>query len=133
MFSIIIPTFNNLDYLKICLDSLKKNSTLENEVIIHVNDGSDGTLDYLSSNNYLYTFSKENLGVCSAVNLAASKSKTNYLLYAHDDMYFLPDWDVILKKELLNCKDNFFYLSGTMMGPDGLIKLDCGSTHQNFD
>ena len=133
MFSIIIPTFNNLDYLKICLDSLKKNSILENEVIIHVNDGSDGTLDYLNSSNYRYTFSKENLGVCSAVNLAVSKSKTNYLLYAHDDMYFLPDWDVILKKELLHCKDNFFYLSGTMMGPDGLIKLDCGSTHQNFD
>ena len=25
MFSIIIPTYNNLDYLKLCLNSIKKN------------------------------------------------------------------------------------------------------------
>ena len=44
MFS-IIPTFNNLDYLKLCLDSIKKNSEYNHEIIVHVNDGSDGTLD----------------------------------------------------------------------------------------
>ena len=41
MFSIIIPTFNNFHYLKICLESLKKNSSLQNEIIIHVNEGGD--------------------------------------------------------------------------------------------
>ena len=45
MFSILIPTLNNINYLKICLESLKKNSSLKNEIIIHVNDGLDGTLD----------------------------------------------------------------------------------------
>ena len=28
MLSIVIPTFNNLDYLKLCLMSLKKNSNM---------------------------------------------------------------------------------------------------------
>ena len=51
MFSIIIPTLNNLEYLKICINSLKKNSKLQNEIIPHVNIGSDGTIDYLSKNN----------------------------------------------------------------------------------
>ena len=47
MFSIIIPTFNNLEYLKLCLKSIKNNSSLNHEIIIFVNDGSDGTLEYL--------------------------------------------------------------------------------------
>ena len=33
MFSIIIPTFNNLNYLKITCKSIKKNSRLNNEII----------------------------------------------------------------------------------------------------
>ena len=50
MFSIIIPTFNNIDYLKICIDSIKKNSKYNHEIILHVNDGSDGTLEYVKNN-----------------------------------------------------------------------------------
>ena len=38
MFSIIIPTFNNLDYLKQCIKSIKKNSAYNHEIIPHVND-----------------------------------------------------------------------------------------------
>ena len=51
MFSIIIPTFNNLEYLKLCIKSIKKNSKFNtHEIIPHVNDGSDGTLNYLKNN-----------------------------------------------------------------------------------
>ena len=47
MFSIMIPTYNNLSYLQLCLKSIKKNSYKNHEIIIHVNDGSDGTLDFV--------------------------------------------------------------------------------------
>ena len=47
MFSIIIPTFNNLEYLKICLNSLIKNSNYNHEIIVHINEGKDGTIDFL--------------------------------------------------------------------------------------
>jgi glycosyltransferase involved in cell wall biosynthesis len=134
MFSIAIPTLNNFNYLKITLESLKKNSKLNNEIIVHVNEGNDGSLEYLQKNNYLHTFSKERLGVCSSTNSAAKLATKDYILYSHDDMYFLPDWDQILKEELLKLKDNLFYLSGTMMGPPGQhIEFDCGDTYQNFD
>ena len=46
MISIIIPTFNNLKYLELCIDSLKKNSYFNNEILIHINEGSDGTIDF---------------------------------------------------------------------------------------
>ena len=44
MFSILIPTYNNLEYLKICLDSLKKHSKYDHQIIIHINEGVDGSL-----------------------------------------------------------------------------------------
>ena len=57
MFSVIIPTFNNLNYLKLCIKSLIKNSKYKHELIFHVNEGSDGTLNYIKDNNFIHTFS----------------------------------------------------------------------------
>ena len=48
MFSILIPTFNNLEYLKFCIRSIKKNSKYTNQIIPHVNIGNDGTIEYLN-------------------------------------------------------------------------------------
>tara|TARA_B100000787_G_scaffold166054_1_gene150713 strand:+ start:517 stop:1404 length:888 start_codon:yes stop_codon:yes gene_type:complete len=133
MFSIIIPTFNNLEYLKFCINSIKKNSKFNtHEIIPHVNDGSDGTLEYLKNNNFSYTHTKENSGICKGMNMAAKKSSFEYILYAHDDFYFCPEWDLILKKEIDLIGHNNFYLSGTMVN-NGQIQFNCGDTTKNFD
>ena len=134
MFSIIIPTFNNLNYVKILLSSLKKNSAHNHEIIFHVNEGSDGTLDYLNTNNLKYTFSKSNVGLCTGANLAASKSSSKYILYSHDDMYFCPGWDTVLENEIKSLQTNAFYISATMIERNGgHIQLDCGSNFIDFD
>ena len=96
MFSIIIPTYNNFEYLKITLDSIFKNSKFKHDIIVHINEGIDGSLDYIKSKNIKFTYSKKNIGLCSAVNLAVKKSITEYVLYSHDDMYFCPGWDICL-------------------------------------
>ena len=81
MFSIIIPTFNNLEYLKLCIESIKKNSKYKNhEIIPHVNDGSDGTLNYLKLNNTKYTHTQTNSGICEGMNMAAKES-IYYIFY----------------------------------------------------
>ena len=55
MFSIIIPTLNNLKYLKFCLNSIIKNSKLNNEIIVHVSeDKSRKTRDFLMENTVAY-------------------------------------------------------------------------------
>ena len=61
MFSIIIPTFNNLDYLKLCLYSIKKNSSFDHEIIIHINEGTDGTKSFLKNTNHKFTYSAKTL------------------------------------------------------------------------
>ena len=47
MFSILIPTYNNLNYLKICVNSLRINSKFNHQIIIHINEGIDGSLEYV--------------------------------------------------------------------------------------
>ena len=132
MFSIIIPTLNNLRYLKICLDSIFKNSKYEHEIIPHINIGDDGTAEYLKSKNINFTYTKYNAGICKGMNLAAKKASFDYILYAHDDFYFCPDWDDILKKEVELIEHNNFYLSGTMVH-NGQINFNCGDSIDNFD
>jgi len=132
MFSIIIPTFNNLIYLKTCIESIRKNSKYHHEIIPHVNEGSDGTLDYLKNNNINFTFTNYNSGICTGMNLAAKKAKTDYILYAHDDFYFCPNWDIVLEKEINKINHNKFYLSGTMIN-NGQIDLNCGNDIESFD
>ena len=132
MFSIIIPTFNNLPYLKICIESIKKNSNFNHEIIAHINEGTDGTENYLISKNIRYTKSEYNSGICEGVNMASNKATTDYILYAHDDFYFCPDWDEVLLNEVRKIPHNKFYLSGIMMN-NGPLKFDCGNTLENFN
>ena len=133
MISIVIPTYNNLDYLKLCLKSLKRNSSYKHEIIIHVNDGSDGTLNFVKTNNYKYTISDVNIGLCSSINKAAKLVSTQYILYSHDDMYFCPNWDKVLLDEIKNLNHDNFYLSGTMIEPkSGHIVYDFGIDLDTF-
>ena len=133
MISIVIPTFNNLDYLKLCLKSLKKNSSFKHEIIIHINDGSDGTLDFVKANNYKHTFSDNNIGLCSSINKAAKLVSNQYILYSHDDMYFCPNWDKVLLDEVKSLNHDHFYLSGTMIEPNsGHIVSDFGTDLNTF-
>ena len=134
MFSIIIPTFNNLDYLKLCLKSLKKNSNYEHDIIIFINEGNDGTLTYAKDNNLKFLHSNINKGVCFAFNESAKIAKNKYLVLAHDDMYFCPRWDLVFFDELKKIKVEDFFISGTMVQNfKSYIYLDCGNSHSNFN
>ena len=133
MISIVIPTYNNLDYLKLCIKSLKKNSHYNHEIIFHINEGSDGSLEYIKKSGYKYTYSHNNIGLCSAINKAAKLSNYQYILYSHDDMYFCPNWDKVLLNEVKSLNHDNFYLSGTMIEPySGHIIYNFGTDLSNF-
>ena len=40
-FSIIIPTFQNYQYLSLCIKSIQKNSSFDHEIIVHLNGEID--------------------------------------------------------------------------------------------
>ena len=132
MISILIPSFNNLEYLKFCIRSINKNSKFKHQIIVHVNIGDDGTLDYVKQNNIDYTHTSFNSGICTGINMSAKLAKFELLLYSHDDFYFSPNWDEILLKEVKEIGHNNFYLSGIMLN-EGKIKFDCGQTPNEFN
>ncbi len=132
MFSVLIPTYNNLDYLKICIESLKKNSKFNHQIIVHINEGADGTLDFVKNNEIEYTYTRENIGMPKALNLAARKAKCDYILISHDDFYYCPGWDIEFDNEINLLDHNKFYLSGTMVGA-GQVQFDAGQTAKSFN
>ncbi len=115
VFSILIPSWNNLDYLKCCIRSIEKNSRYQHEIIVHVNEGKDGTLEWVQQQGFSYTHSKENVGVCYGFNSPASLATTEYLLLSDDDYYFAPDWDFYLLEEIKKLDHIYFCVSGTMI------------------
>ena len=135
MFSILIPTLNNLKYLKFCIASIIKNSHLNNEILVHVSEDLDNsTRSYLVKENIDFTYTEQNVGLCTAINIIAKKAKFHYLIYSHDDMYFCPNWEKPLKDEIKKIQHNKYYLSGSMIEQNsGHIKYDCGSTIEEFD
>ena len=134
MFSIVIPTFNNLEYLRSTIKSLKKNSTSKYEIIVHVNDGSDGTKDYLKSENISFSWSQDNIGLCSAINAGVKLTNYKYIIYSHDDCYFCPSWDKVLIDEINKLNHNKFYFSCSLIEHNsGHIKFDCGKDLESFN
>ncbi len=132
MFSILIPSYNNLNYLKLCIKSIKKNSKYDHQIIVHINEGKDGSLDYINENKIESTFSNENIGMPKALNLCSKLSKNNYILISHDDFYYCPGWDVELINEVKNIGHKNFYISGTMVGA-GQVEFDAGQTIEDFN
>ncbi|MGZ5252854.1 MAG: glycosyltransferase family 2 protein [Flavitalea sp.] len=117
-FSILIPTWNNLSYLQLCIDSIRKNSTYKHQVIVHINEGTDGSYDWVKSQQDLdYTFSKKNIGVCYALNYSRTIAETDFIVYVNDDMYLCPGWDDELVREIDQIGHNAFFLSSTAIEP----------------
>jgi GT2 family glycosyltransferase len=117
MFSIIIPSWNNLSFLKLCIRGIEKNSAFKHQVIVHVNDGSDGTLSWIREKGIEYTVSAENIGICKAVNLATGLVNMPYVVYMNDDMYCLPGWDEEIIAEIKKAGTENFMFSATMIEP----------------
>ncbi|HWK02291.1 MAG TPA: glycosyltransferase [Puia sp.] len=138
VFSILIPTWNNLGYLQLCIESIRRNSRFTHQLIVHINEGVDGTLDWVASQPDIdYTYSKENIGICYALNIQRSLADTDYIVYMNDDMVACPDWDLHLLNEIRAIGHNYFFVSATVIEPvpygnDCVIVKDYGTDIKNF-
>jgi GT2 family glycosyltransferase len=108
--------------LKLCVNSILKNSRFTHQIILHINEGTDGTSMWATENNIEHTFSENNVGVCLSLNNAASLACTDYIVYLNDDMYVCPDWDYHLWKVIEQQADNKFFLSATSIEPRNVGK-----------
>lgn len=139
LFSILIPSWNNLAYLKLCVESIRKNSAFKHQIIIILNEATDGSLEWAEAQEDLdFVHAKENIGICFGLNSTRSLIQAQYILYANDDMYFLPEWDHYLKQEIDSIGHSSFMLSATMIEPydtgnSSVIVSDYGTAIENFE
>lgn len=110
-FSIIIPTWKNLDYLDLAYRGIVRNSAADHEVVVFFNEFDADCERWLEGHDVVHASSPENLGVCAAVNRASELVTTDYVCFLNDDMYVLPDWDTALAA-YLGISDKL-WLSGT--------------------
>jgi glycosyltransferase involved in cell wall biosynthesis len=115
VFSIVMPSWNNLAYLKCCIDSIRKNSKYPHEIIVHVNEGRDGTLEWVRAQGLSHSYSAENAGVCFGFNAPASMANCDYIVLSDDDYYYTPGWDQHLFEEIEKVDDPYFCITGTMI------------------
>jgi glycosyltransferase involved in cell wall biosynthesis len=137
-FSILIPSWNNLVFLQLCIRSIREHSVVPFELIVHLNEGKDGSLEWVrDQRDIAYTHSASNVGVCHAMNAMRELARADYLVYINDDMYTLPGWDGLLQREIQSCPDEFFFISSTMIEPRAQsscsIESNFGTSIESFD
>ncbi len=115
VFSILIPSWNNLDYLKCCVESIRKNSRYQHQIVVHINEGKDGSEEWVKRQGLSYTHSKDNVGVCYGFNSPAILAASEYIVLSDDDYYFAPDWDYHLLEEIRKLDHYYFCICGTMI------------------
>ncbi|MHB8171344.1 MAG: glycosyltransferase family 2 protein [Thermincolia bacterium] len=135
--SIIILAWNQLEYTKLCLNSIFRHTSPSYQLILVDNGSTDGTTQFfrtLENNNLTATFrpqnitviyNQKNLGFPAGVNQGIKKAQGDYLLLLNNDTIVTPNW----LKNLLNCLTScpFIGLVGprsnfaAVTGLDGLV------------
>lgn len=100
MLTFCISTYNNLPYLKIAIDSVRKNSYFKDApFIIHAENCTDGTDEWLEKNageydlEYYIDKNEIPLGIGGGMNFCANKAQTEYIMFLHSDFYVTKNWD----------------------------------------
>lgn len=148
-----ISTFNNLNYLKLAVKSVRENSFYKNSrFIVYSENSTDGTDEWLAGEGKsLYNiegYSEKNeipKGIGGGMNFCAEKVTTEYIMFLHADFYVGPYWDIetlrMFKKQTSNTPlwvssyrvqpDTFHEPSrpGTLIVPNEAF----GEYHHNFD
>ena len=92
MFDVVIPTYNNLDELKICLSAFEKQTYRDFRVFVCVDGSTDSTMEYLLKAKYNFKFKilthsdgKRN-GRNATRNLAINYLKSKYIMMVDSDI-----------------------------------------------
>jgi GT2 family glycosyltransferase len=96
--SIVVLTYNNLEFTRACLHSLVAESNWRNlEIIVVENATSDGTREFLrewseAGPGRRVILNDANLGFAAGNNVGLAAAAGDYLLLLNNDTYVTPNW-----------------------------------------
>jgi O-antigen biosynthesis protein len=95
--SIIILTFNQLEYTKKCLKSLRRYTPESHEIIFVDNGSTDSTVQWLKTQmrenkNYKLIENKQNLGFAKGCNQGIEMSEGEFILLLNNDVVVADGW-----------------------------------------
>lgn len=131
-----ISTYNNLPYLKLAVQSVRKNSHWnEAPFIIHAENCTDGTDEWLKENstqyNLEYYIDKNDnpKGIGGGMNFCADKVKTKYINFLHSDFYVTKNWDLELMKVHEKYPNEKLWVNSFRIEPNMFNDVDRPGTH----
>lgn len=109
--SIIMLTWNQLDYTKDCLQTLDEYTDYPFELILVDNGSTDGTVQFLKSlkldnqnlKSYKLITNNENRGVAKGWNQGLKEAQGEYLCILNNDILLTPQW---LSKLIMHLDEN---------------------------
>ncbi len=118
--SIIILTYNKLEYTKRCIDSIRKYTDEDAyEIIVIDNNSKDGTVQWLNEQKDMkIIFNKENLGFPKGCNQGIRISKGDNILLLNNDVIVTPKW----LENLIKC-----LYSSEYVGAVGAVTNSCSN------
>lgn len=138
-----ISTHNNLNYLKIAVESVRKNSYYTDApFVIHAENCTDGTDEWLVDNakkyqiEYYIEHNTAPRGIGGGMNFCADKVKTEFIMFLHSDFYVTKNWDLECVNQYRSENRNKLWISPLRfepaMFPDHQKYLD-GIVPQPYD
>jgi len=101
--SIVILTYNQLEYTKLTIDSIRKHTKARYEIIVVDNASTDGTVEYLKAQKDIRTiFNSENLGFPAGCNQGMEIAKGDYIVLLNNDVIVPDNW----LEGLIDCADS---------------------------
>ncbi|WP_114792132.1 glycosyltransferase family 2 protein [Niabella yanshanensis] len=131
LFDIVIPTYNNLEELKQCLESLERQTLRNFKVWVAVDGSTDATLEYLSLNSFNFPLSwvehsdKKNHGRAATRNLVLPHLTANYVLFL--------DSDLTVQSDFVSVHYAAFKVSGGYIISLGKIQYERGDIWGEYD
>jgi GT2 family glycosyltransferase len=116
---IIIPTFNNPDYLYPCVRSVKPSAMVGTSRVIVVNNGAPESVENIASPQIDVIKAKENLGWEGGLKLGLEHSDAPYVCFLNDDA-FVPDGSRLWLNQMLQ---HFAFPDCAAVGPSSNLVM----------
>lgn len=108
MITFCVSTYNNLEYLKWCIPSVRKNAYFKDApLVVHAENCTDGTNEWLEEIKDQYNLEiyiepevKPARGIGGGMNFCADKVKTDYIIFLQSDFYVAENFDLTLLEEI---------------------------------